>query len=99
MVLLIAFVLSTLLLVLNIEDVVLTNRALAAHIGAIEGNPIMVFLMKYLGTYWWTIKVMILPPVIGAFLAPGLIPIGGLILLNGWYGWAVYNNYTLLKKA
>ncbi|MES2055797.1 MAG: DUF5658 family protein [Pseudomonadota bacterium] len=44
------------LAVAQVFDILSTNAALAASPLAFEGNPLMRFVMRELGSYWWAWK-------------------------------------------
>lgn len=82
--------LTLLLLGLQAADVITTDAALAR--GGKELNPITNFFMKWLGSYWWLSKLLV---VVAAALLwsvgdPGTI--AGLIILIAIYGYTVMQN-------
>ena len=88
-----AEILFAMLVVLQVLDVISTNRALKG--GAIEANPIVHKFMEYLGKFWWLPKATL--ALTGGWLLLGAGTIGSVLLgiLCVGYGWVVWRNFGL----
>lgn len=80
---------------LQVADVWTTNRALSN--GAREGNPLIAWLMGYLGPNWWlgkaALAALFLVPL--AVVGPQIATWVSLAILIPAYGWVVRNNWRL----
>lgn len=85
--------LGLLLLVLNLLDVYLTNKALS--LGGSEAWPPMVKIMKIFGKAWPIVKLLVILSA-GAYMVwiEALLP---LLVANAIYIWVVWNNYNVVK--
>lgn len=85
------YVLFCTLSVLQVGDVVTTNRVLAR--GGREANPIMAWVMARLGGYWWLSKVAIILLLgVALWQMPAYPATLILIGLNALYLWVIWHN-------
>lgn len=85
---------SILLIVLSVFDVVSTDKALTSG-NANEANPIMAYFQRTLGSYWVVVKLIVLFPIIFAWLIPRQYGVIALFVLVCIYAVTVKNNYDL----
>jgi hypothetical protein len=75
---LVYFLLSAILVSLQVWDVTSTNKVLNA--GGSELNPIPRWFQKQFGKFWWVFKLIMLIPIVGGYFLPTA---GGYLLLGG----------------
>lgn len=86
-----------LLVVLQIFDIISTDKAL--NLGAIETNPVVKIFMNVFGKYWWIPKVILLLPLfIISFIEPSYLIMALLIGINLFYTIIVYNNLKVISQ-
>lgn len=63
-----------------------------------EGNPVMVFATKYLGSYWPLVKLLFIPICAGLWYVSGRATtpaILGAFIIALYYAYTVINNYMI----
>ncbi len=87
-------VLSIALMILNALDIVTTHNAIKSGKG-MEGNPVVLWLMRVFGSAWWLPKsVVVALPIISYYYAQeSVFAMTTLLILIIGYSYVVYNNY------
>lgn len=97
----IVIILIAIFIILNIADILLTNKILKA--GGTELNPMMAWAMKMFKDKWWIGKLILCLIVIGGtwFLYERQstnAALGLALGVNILYAWIVWSNFTVFKK-
>ena len=85
------------LTILSTMDVLTTQRILAK--GGRELNPVVAFFMRFMGGYWFAIKIVLVAAVTAAaWWFPSWALVWAIWFGNLATAWAVYNNLTVIRK-
>lgn len=92
----ITYALFVFLVALQAGDVLTTNKLLSK--GGREANPLMLWVMSKLGSYWWSVKVALML-ALGylVYQLPNFHMLLALAALNLLYLWVVLHNYRQLS--
>lgn len=88
--------LFALLMLLQLGDILTTNKILAKA-GGVELNPVEAWCMKVLGSVWWVPKVLGVSAA--GYLCVYMLLWYALLLVVALYCWVVWHNYQQLTPA